>query len=46
MAPIHDGNSADFWKIACGVNPTGGTEQSFGGEAYLVDDIYPTASKA
>lgn len=40
MAPIRDGNSAEFWRIACGVSPTGETEQSFGGVAYFVDDTW------
>lgn len=40
MAPIRDGNSADFWRIACGVSPKGETEQSFGGEAYFVDGTW------
>jgi hypothetical protein len=37
MAPIHEGNSADFWRYACGVSPTGQREESFGGRVYFVD---------
>ncbi len=46
MAPIRQGNSEAFWRIAAGVNLSGATDAGWGGEAYFVDDTWAAYDSA
>jgi len=40
MAPIHRGNSHQFWNCACGVVLSSEADSDWGGDAYFVDDVW------
>lgn len=40
MAPVRQGNSGDYWKIATGVSLSPDVRDSSGGDAYFIDDAW------